>query len=131
MLDAEEFGAAVDGLTAEDKLKLTEIEKIHLRGTDLKKGDLLHEAVCAGVLGDRKCPRRVPVMAFIVKSMQSIASHRREKHARETADGGAALEKAEARMEDLEDEVLCNLSKSERSELHGLLVKALAGQDLS
>jgi hypothetical protein len=34
-------------------------------------------------------------------------------------------------MEDLEDEVLCNLSKAERAELHGLLVKVLAGQDLS
>jgi hypothetical protein len=93
LLDAEEFGAAVDGLSASDKLKLREIERVYLRGTDLKEGDLLHEALCAAILGDRKCPRRVPVMAFIVKSMQSIASHRREKHAREIADGGAAQEK--------------------------------------
>lgn len=94
MLDAEEFGALFDGLSAADKLKLREIERVYLRGTDLKEGDLLHEAVCAAILGDRKCPRHVPVMAFVVKSMQSIASHRGEKHARETADGGAAQEKA-------------------------------------
>jgi hypothetical protein len=36
-LDAEEFGAAVDGLSATDKLKLREIERVYLRGTDLKE----------------------------------------------------------------------------------------------
>jgi DNA-directed RNA polymerase specialized sigma24 family protein len=96
LLDAEEFCAAFDGLSAADKLKLGEIERVYLRGTDLKQGDLLHEALCAAILGDRKCPRRVPVMAFIIQTMRSMASHRREKHAREIADGGAAQEKAEA-----------------------------------
>ena len=56
----------------------------------------------------------------------------RRRHLVEITPAGLkALEKAEARMEDLEEEVLCNLSKAERAELHGLLVKALAGQDLS
>jgi DNA-directed RNA polymerase specialized sigma24 family protein len=96
LLDAKEFGSAVDGLSAEDKLKLREIEKIYLRRTDLGEGDLLHEALCAPILGDRKCPRRVPVMAFIVQTMRSMANHQLEKHARETSDGGAAQEKAEA-----------------------------------
>ncbi|HLH92902.1 MAG TPA: sigma-70 family RNA polymerase sigma factor [Xanthobacteraceae bacterium] len=94
MLDAEEFGAAVDGLSAADKFKLREIEKVYRRGTDLNEGDLLHEALCAAILGDRKCPRAVPVMAFVVQTMRSLASHRREKHARERADGGTAQEKA-------------------------------------
>jgi DNA-binding MarR family transcriptional regulator len=47
-----------------------------------------------------------------------------------TSEGRQALEEAEAKLENLEDEVLCNLSKRERAQLHGLLVKALAGQDL-
>jgi DNA-binding MarR family transcriptional regulator len=47
-----------------------------------------------------------------------------------TPEGRQALEEAEAKLENLEDEVLCNLSKRERGELHDLLVKALAGQDL-
>jgi DNA-binding MarR family transcriptional regulator len=56
----------------------------------------------------------------------------RRRHLVEITPAGLkALEKAEARMEDLEEEVLCNLSNAERAELHGLLVKALAGQDLS
>jgi DNA-directed RNA polymerase specialized sigma24 family protein len=96
LLDAEEFGSAVDGLSAADKLKLREIERVCRRGTDLNEGDLLHEALCAPILGDRKCPRRVPVMAFIIMTMRSMANHQREKHARETSDGGAAQEKAEA-----------------------------------
>ena len=48
-----------------------------------------------------------------------------------TPEGRRALEEAEAKLETLEDEVLCNLNKGERAELHGLLVKALAGQDLA
>jgi DNA-directed RNA polymerase specialized sigma24 family protein len=94
-LDAEEFCAAADGLSAADKLKLRETERVYLRGTDLSEGDLLHKALCAAVLGDRKCPRHVPVVAFIIQTMRSMASHRRERHARETADGGAAQERAE------------------------------------
>jgi DNA-binding MarR family transcriptional regulator len=46
-----------------------------------------------------------------------------------TAAGVTALEEAERNLENLEDEVLTNLSASERSQLHGLLSKALAGQD--
>ncbi len=43
-------------------------------------------------MGDRKCPRDVAFMAFIVQTMRSIASHHREKRWREPADGGAAQE---------------------------------------
>ena len=79
-------------LSPENRLKLYEIERIALRGTDLSPGDLLHEALCAAIMGDRKCPRDVPFMAFIVQTMRSIASHHREKRRREPADGGAAQE---------------------------------------
>ncbi len=46
-----------------------------------------------------------------------------------TPAGVAALEEAERKLETLEDQVLGNLSPSERSKLHDLLSKALAGQD--
>lgn len=46
-----------------------------------------------------------------------------------TPEGLRALEQAEAKLEALEDEVLGNLSGDERAQLHGLLVKALDGQD--
>src|SRR5262249_14596828 len=81
----------------ENRLKLHEIERVALRGTDLSPGDLLHEALCAAIMGDRKCPRRVPFMAFIVQTMRSIASHYREKHLRESADGGTTQETQGAR----------------------------------
>jgi DNA-binding MarR family transcriptional regulator len=56
----------------------------------------------------------------------------RRRHLVEITPAGLrALKKAETRMEDLEDEVLCNLGRDERAQLHGLLVKALAGKDLS
>lgn len=48
-----------------------------------------------------------------------------------TPEGLRALQEAEAKLEALEDEVLCNLDKGERAQLHELLVKALAGQDLA
>ena len=48
-----------------------------------------------------------------------------------TPEGLRALEEAEAKLEALEEEVLCNLNKEERAQLQGLLVKALEGQDLA
>jgi DNA-binding MarR family transcriptional regulator len=56
----------------------------------------------------------------------------RRRHIVEITPAGlAALEEAERKLETLEDEVLTNLDQAERAKLHGLLTKALAGQDLS
>jgi DNA-directed RNA polymerase specialized sigma24 family protein len=96
-LDSEDISEAFDSLSPEYRLKLYEIERVALCGTDLSPGDLLHEALCAAIMGDRKCPRDVPFMAFIIQTMRSIASHHREKRRREPADGGAAQEVQEAR----------------------------------
>jgi DNA-directed RNA polymerase specialized sigma24 family protein len=89
-LDSEEVVAALDSLSAQDKLKLYAIEKYCLRGTDLSPKELLHEAMCSVIMGDRKCPRRVSPMAFIVQTMRSLAGHQRTKRSREMADGGAS-----------------------------------------
>jgi DNA-directed RNA polymerase specialized sigma24 family protein len=96
-LDSEDISEAFGSLSPENRLKLYAIERVALRGTDLSPGDLLHEALCAAIMGDRKCPRHVPFMAFIVQTMRSIASHHREERRREPADGGAAQEAREAR----------------------------------
>lgn len=48
-----------------------------------------------------------------------------------TPEGLRALEQAEAKLEELEDEVLGNLDSAERQQLQALLVKALDGQDAS
>jgi DNA-directed RNA polymerase specialized sigma24 family protein len=96
-LDSEDISEAFDSLSGKNRLKLHEIERVALRGTDLSPGDLLHEAFCAAIMGDRRCPRSVPFMAFIVQTIRSIASHHREKHLREPADGGATQETQAAR----------------------------------
>ncbi|HET7445452.1 MAG TPA: MarR family winged helix-turn-helix transcriptional regulator [Solirubrobacterales bacterium] len=55
----------------------------------------------------------------------------RRRHIVEITPAGlTALEEAERKLETLEDEVLGNLSQAERSQLHGLLSKALAEQDV-
>lgn len=46
-----------------------------------------------------------------------------------TAAGQKALAKAEAKLEDLEGEVLANLDPSEREQLRDLLARAMDGQD--
>lgn len=55
----------------------------------------------------------------------------RRRHIVEITPAGlTALEEAERKLETLEDEVLGNLSQSERAQLHELLSKALADQDV-
>jgi DNA-directed RNA polymerase specialized sigma24 family protein len=81
-LSAEEIGAAFGSLSAGDKLKLEAIEAIKRSGTRFKSGQLIHEAVCQAILGERKCPRGIAVMAFLVQTMRSIASHERERQRR-------------------------------------------------
>ncbi|MBA3866610.1 MAG: winged helix-turn-helix transcriptional regulator [Solirubrobacterales bacterium] len=46
-----------------------------------------------------------------------------------TADGRAALDEAERKLETLEEQVLGTLDAGERAQLHGLLSKALEGTD--
>lgn len=54
----------------------------------------------------------------------------RRRHLVEITPAGLeALSGAERKLESLEDEVLANLSAAERTELHDLLAKALAGQE--
>lgn len=78
-LRADEIGPAFNGLSADDKLKLYAIETPLRGGTGFGKGELLREAIWRALEGDRKCPRDVPFMAFLVMTMKSIASHERER----------------------------------------------------
>lgn len=77
-----EIGAAFDGLSPDDKLKLHAIDAQFCGGTGLGQQELLYEAVCRALTGARKCPREVSFMAFMVETMRSIASHERAKRSR-------------------------------------------------
>jgi DNA-directed RNA polymerase specialized sigma24 family protein len=81
-LSCAEIGAAIEALTSAEKLKLSAIDEMMRGGTGLGKGDLVQEAVLRALDGSRNCPRHVPIMAFLVETMRSIAGHERTKHGR-------------------------------------------------
>jgi DNA-directed RNA polymerase specialized sigma24 family protein len=81
-LGAEDLTAAFEALSPDDKLKLAAIETIKRGGTRFGRGELVHEAVCRALTGDRNCPRDVPFMAFLVETMRSISHHDREQRRR-------------------------------------------------
>jgi len=95
-LGPDEISAAFEGLSAEDKLKLSAIETVFRGGTGFGPNELVYEAVCRALTGNRNCPRKVPFMAFMVETMRSIAHHERSKRRREVpltlvpCKGGAA-----------------------------------------
>ncbi|MDP2374402.1 sigma-70 family RNA polymerase sigma factor [Reyranella sp.] len=77
-MSVDEVRTAIDHLTADEMLKLHLIERRLLGGTGMSKGDLVHEAICKALLGARQWPRNEPVMACIVMTMKSLASHARD-----------------------------------------------------
>jgi hypothetical protein len=81
-LSADEIGMAFNGLSANDKLKLHAIETVYRGGTGFGQSELLQETVCRAIVGDRHCPRSVPLMAFLVETMRSVAHHDRNKRRR-------------------------------------------------
>lgn len=89
-LNPEEVEAAVQALSDGDRRKLFNIEKIFRRGTTLGPHELLHEALCSAMLGDRKWPRQVAPIAFLIKTMSSLAFHERQKRRREMAAGASS-----------------------------------------
>jgi len=81
-LTADELAEAINALSEDDLLKLGAIETIKRSGTGFDQGELFHETVCRSLMGDRNCPRDVPIMAFFVQTMRSIASHDRKQRSR-------------------------------------------------
>jgi DNA-directed RNA polymerase specialized sigma24 family protein len=78
-LAPEEVLEKLESMSAEDKIRLRLIERRRRGGTDFPEGHLYNEAVCLTVLGKRKCPRDISLIAFLVETMRSLASHRREQ----------------------------------------------------
>jgi hypothetical protein len=81
-LAPEEVLEKLDSMSADDKRKLRLIERRRRGGTDFQENELYSEAVCQAVVGERRCPRGESVVAFLIQSMRSIASHRRKALAR-------------------------------------------------
>jgi DNA-directed RNA polymerase specialized sigma24 family protein len=93
----EEVLETLESMSAQDKIRLRLIERRRCGGTDFPEGHLYSEAVCLALFGKRKCPRDVPVIAFLLQTMRSLASHRRtqlkqQKSTRKTRHSGDASE---------------------------------------
>jgi hypothetical protein len=84
-LDADEVIEAYEALSGNDKMKLVAIERRLLGGTGRVASELLWEALYRANCGTRRCPRDVPVMAFMVETMRSIASHDRDRRRRQAS----------------------------------------------
>lgn len=81
-LGPREISVSLQALSGDDWLKLRRIACSHLHGTSLRDLDLVNEAVTRSLLGKRKCPRGVAVMAFLAQTMRSIATHDRQRCAK-------------------------------------------------
>ena len=82
-LTPEEAAGRIDLLSEEDRVRLRVMERWRLGGTDFAERMLLHEAMCQTILGERRCPRDLPMVAFLAMTMRSLASHRRSELGRQ------------------------------------------------
>ena len=83
-LTPDDVVAGVEALSDDDKLKLIKIEGAFLARSGRQKNELLHEALARTFLGKRNCPRDVPVIAFVIETMKSIAHHDYKARKRES-----------------------------------------------
>src|SRR5262249_7021022 len=76
-LPPEEVFERLELLSSDDKIRLRLIERRRRAGTDFRQGELYHEAVCRALIGKRRCPVGVSLIAFVAQTMRSLSSHRR------------------------------------------------------
>lgn len=121
-LSGEELLAALDALSPDEKLKLADIEAARLGGTSFTPGELIQEALCRALSGERNCPRDVPFMAFLAQTMRSVASHDREQARRTESIGGDAEYDADppgAAAASPEDELMQKQDAAAVQAIHG------------
>lgn len=78
VLDLEEIGSAIAGLTEIDLIRMRRAGRSFAWGSAHEVNDLIQEAVVAASTGRRKCPREVSFVKFLINAMRSIASAARE-----------------------------------------------------
>jgi DNA-directed RNA polymerase specialized sigma24 family protein len=66
-------------LSNADILRLSEIARLYARRSPMTPDELLNESVMAALSGSRKCPRNVPLIAFLARTMQSIVFNEKRK----------------------------------------------------
>src|SRR5262245_5883104 len=86
-LSRTEVIGAIQALTDEEKTALAKVARLYATKTPYDHGDLLQEAMCRMLSGDRKWPRELPALLVLGGVMRSVAWQWRRK---EFASDGAA-----------------------------------------
>jgi DNA-directed RNA polymerase specialized sigma24 family protein len=130
-LTPEEALERLHSLSPGELRKLLLIEERRLAGTDFSQGMLYQEAVCQVILGERRCPREVPLVAFLAQSMRSVASHRRKALSRQIptsrTDGSGNLVELQIATDQLDPEEA--LIEREAADVVGEIYTLLEGDD--
>ena len=75
----DEIETAIRSLTDAQWIRLRKAAEYFAWVYDLEANDLLQEAFCRALAGDRNCPKHVDVVKFLVEAMRSIANGEGEK----------------------------------------------------
>ena len=75
----DEIAAAIRALTDAQWIRLRKASGYFAWIYDLSAEDLLQEAFCRALAGERQCPTNVDVVRFLVQAMRSIANGESEK----------------------------------------------------
>jgi DNA-directed RNA polymerase specialized sigma24 family protein len=122
-IGADEIVSAFAALSRDDKLKLARIEAIRRRGTGFGPGELIREALCRALVGERNCPRDVAFMAFVAMTMRSIASHdRKQRRAITSSPDGDAVAPVRGTAPSPEDDLIQKQDAAAVQKIHDLFV---------
>jgi hypothetical protein len=129
-LATEEVLEKLDSISDDDLRRLRLIERRRRGGTNFAENELYFEAVCQAVVGERRCPKGVSLVAFLAQSMRSIASHRREALARTdslTEGDGRGKAERQVRSDALDPEAL--LMEKQSEDVIKAIYEALEGDE--
>lgn len=79
ILDPLEAREAIHGLTSADLIRLEKAGRQFAFAAGCDAGELLSEAVCQTLAGERNCPREMAMVPFLIGVMRSRAWARRQK----------------------------------------------------
>jgi hypothetical protein len=130
-LAPQEVLKALEASSADDKLRLKLIERRRRSGTDFGEGELYREALCLTLLGKRKCPIEVSLVAFLAQTMRSLASHRRARLKRQRVAAKSGKTEAIEDLQVLTDQhnPEASLIEQEDTDMVAAIYECLEGDD--
>jgi hypothetical protein len=74
VLSVREITDGIQNLSAVDQYRFKRASEYHNYGGARPATELRHEAIRRAIAGTRKCPRDLPVVAFLIGAVRSIAN---------------------------------------------------------